>query len=172
MKSYFILLFFIVLIGCSHPMSQEMRKDIDETITFNRLLKTPEEFIGKRVLYGGAIVETRVLPEGTEIEVVQKKIDFSGYPEAGDESGGRFIFFKKGFLEPEIYSKGRGVTGVGNFTGTRMGKVGERPYEFPIIELDELKLHEDIERNPYFYPPYWDPWYRPHSYAPYWPFYR
>ena len=172
MKSYFILLFFIGFIGCSHQFSQEMRKDVDETITFNRLLETQEDFIGKRVMYGGAIVETRVLPEGTEIEVVQKKIDFSGYPEAGDESGGRFIFFKKGFLEPEIYSKGRGVTGVGNFTGTRMGKVGERPYEFPIIELDELKLHEDIERNPYFYPPYWDPWYRPHSYAPYWPFYR
>ena len=172
MKSYFILLFFIGFIGCSHPLSQKMWKDVDETITFNLLLETPEDFIGKRVMYGGAIVETRVLPEGTEIEVVQKKIDFSGYPEAGDESGGRFIFFKKGFLEPEIYSKGRGVTGVGNFTGTRMGKVGERPYEFPIIELDELKLHEDIERNPYFYPPYWDPWYRPHSYPPYWPFYR
>ena len=172
MKTYFILLFFIGSIGCSHQLPQTMRKDVDETITFNRLIETPEDFIGKRVLYGGAIVETRVLPEGTEIEVVQKKIDFSGYPEAGDESGGRFIFFEKGFLEPEIYSKGRGVTGVGKFTGTRMGKVGERPYEFPVIELDKIKLLEDVERNPYFYPPYWDPWYRPHSYAPYWPFYQ
>ena len=172
MKPYFILIFFIGLISCSHPVSQEMRKDIDETLTFNRLLETPEDFIGKRVMFGGAIVETRVFAEGTEIEVVQKNIDFTGYPEAGDESGGRFIFFKKGFLEPEIYSKGRGITGVGKLTGTRMGKVGERPYEFLVIELDEIKLHEDIERNPYFYPPYWDPWYRPHSYAPYWPFYR
>tara|TARA_Y100001936_G_C15984295_1_gene618591 strand:- start:233 stop:682 length:450 start_codon:yes stop_codon:yes gene_type:complete len=149
-----------------------MRKDVDESITFNRLFEAPEEFIGKRVMFGGAIVETRTLPEGTEIEVVQKKIDFTGHPEAGDESGGRFIFFKKGFLEPEIYSKGRGITGVGKLIGTRMGKVGQRPYEFPVIELDEIKLLEDIERNPYFYPPYWDPWYRPHSYAPYWPFYR
>ena len=172
MKSYFILLFFIGSIGCSHQLSQTMRKGVDETITFNRLLETPEDFIGKRIIFGGTIVETRVLPEGTEIEVVQKKIDFSGYPEASDESGGRFIFFKKGFLEPEIYSKGRGVTGVGKLTGIRMGKVDERPYEFPVIELEEIKLLEDIERNPYFYPPYWDPWYRPHSYAPYWPFYR
>ena len=154
MKSYFTFLFFIGFIGCSHPLSQEIRKDIDETITFNRLLETPEDFIGKRVMFGGAIVETRALPEGTEIEVVQKKIDFAGYPEAGDESGGRFIFFKKGFLEPEIYSKGRGVTGVGKMTGTRMGKVGERPYEFPVIELDEIKHHEDIVRITYFYPPY------------------
>ena len=172
MKPYFILLFFLVLVGCSHPMSQGLRNGIDETLTFDRLLETPEEFIGRRVMLGGAIVETRVFPEGTEIEVVQKKIDFTGYPEAGDESGGRFIFFKKGFLEPEIYSKGRGVTGVGKLTKTRMGKVGERPYEFLVIEVEEIKLLEDIERNPYFYPPYWDPWYRPHSYAPYWPFYR
>ena len=53
-----------------------------------------------------------------------------------------------------------------------MGKIGERPYEFLVIEVEEIKLLEDIARNPYFYPPYWDPWYRPHSYAPYWPFYQ
>ncbi|MZG54637.1 MAG: starvation-inducible protein [Nitrospinae bacterium] len=172
MRPFLIFLLLIGMIGCAHPVSRELRQDIDETLTFDRLLETPEEYIGKRVMFGGAIVETRALPEGTEIEVVQKKIDFTGYPEAGDESGGRFIFFNKGFLEPEIYSKGRGVTGVGKLTGTRMGKVGERPYEFPVIEVEELKLLDDIERNPYFYPPYWDPWYRPHSYAPYWPFYQ
>ena len=172
MKPYFIFLLIIYLIGCSHPLSQELRKDIDENLTFDRLLENPQEFIGRLVMFGGAIVETRALPEGTEIEVVQKKINFTGYPEAGDESGGRFIFFKKGFLEPEIYSKGRGITGVGKLKGTQMGKVGERPYEFPVIEVEEIKLLEDIERNPYFYPPYWDPWYRPHSYAPYWPFYQ
>ena len=172
MKPYFILFPLIGLMGCSHQVFEELRKGIDETLTFKRLLETPEEFMGKRVMFGGAIVETRALAEGTEIEVVQKEIDFTGYPEAGDESGGRFIFFKKGFLEPEIYSKGRGITGVGKLTRTQMGKVGERPYEFPVIEVEEIKLLEDIERNPYFYPPYWDPWYRPHSYAPYWPFYQ
>ena len=172
MRPFLIFLLLIGMIGCAHPVSREFLQDIDETLTFDRLFETPEEYIGKRVMFGGAIVETRSLPEGTEIEVVQKKIDFTGYPEAGDEPGGRFIFFNKGFLEPEIYSKGRGVTGVGKLTGTRMGKVGERPYEFPVIEVEELKLLDDIERNPYFYPPYWDPWYRPHSYAPYWPFYQ
>ncbi len=172
MKLFIIFFFLIGIVGCAHPVSEELRKELDSAITFERLLETPEEFIGKRVMFGGAIVETRTFPEGTEVEVVQKKIDFTGYPEAGDQSGGRFIFFNKGFLEPEIYSRGRGVTGVGKIRGTKMGKVGERPYEFPVIEVEELKLLDDIERNPYFYPPYWDPWYRPHSYAPYWPFYQ
>ena len=175
MKNWFqitILFSLIGLLGCAHPVSEEMRKGLDPALTFERLLGTPEEFIGKRVMLGGAIVETRNLPEGTEIEIVQKEIDFTGYPEAGNETGGRFILFNKGFLEPEIYSKGRGITGVGKIRGTQIGKVGERPYEFLVIEAEELKLLDDIERNPYFYPPYWDPWYRPHSYAPYWPYYQ
>ena len=172
MKNSILFFLLVGLMGCAHPVSEELRKGLDATLTFERLLETPEEFIGKRVMFGGAIVETRTLPEGTDIEVVQKKIDFTGYPESGDQTGGRFIFFSKGFLEPEIYSKGRGVTGVGKMRGTKMGKVGARPYEFPVIEVEELKLLDDIERNPYFYPPYWDPWYRPHSYAPYWPFYQ
>ena len=172
MKPFIIFILFAILIGCAHPISQELQKGLDESLTFERLIEAPEDFIGKRVMFGGTIVKTRTLANGTEIEVVQKKIGFTGYPQTGDETAGRFIFFNKGFLEPEIYSRGRGITGVGKLTGTKVGKVGERPYEFPVIETEELKLVDNVERNPYFYPPYWDPWYRPHSYAPYWPFYQ
>jgi outer membrane lipoprotein len=168
-----ILLALIGLFGCAHPLSEELRKGLDPTLNFQRLLESPEKFIGKRVMFGGVIVETRALPHGTEVEVVQKEIDFSGYPEMDNMTGGRFIFFNKEFLEPEIYSKGRGIIGVGKIKGTRISKVGERPYEFPIIEAEELKLLDKVKRNPYFYPPYWDPWYRPGLYAPYLdPWYR
>ena len=161
------------LFGCAHSISEDLRKDLDLTLTFERLLESPEEFIGKRVMFGGVIVETRALPQGTEVEVVQKEIDFSGYPETGNKTGGRFIFFNKGFLEPEIYSKGKSITGVGKIKGSKISKVGERPYEFPVIEAEELKLLDKvIERNPYFYPPYWNPWYRRGLYAPYWPYYQ
>ena len=173
MKRFYqtIILFFALgSLGCAHPISPELRKDLDPTFTFEQIIENPSEFIGKKVILGGVIVETRVLTAGTEIEVVQKKINSSGYPEAGDQSGGRFIFLKKSFLEPEIYSKGREITGVGKIKGTTMGKVGERPYKFPVIEVEELVLREDIERNPYFYPPYWDPWFNPNSYRPYWPY--
>ncbi len=173
MKQFYqtlILFFFIGLLGCAHPISPTLRKDLDPTLTFEQITENPEKFIGKKILLGGTIVETRVLNVGTEIEVVQKKINSSGYPEASDQSGGRFIFVKKSFLEPEIYSKGRGITGVGKIKGTTMGKVGERPYKFPVIEAEDLVLREDIERKPYFYPPYWDPWFTPNQYRPYWPY--
>ena len=79
------------LFGCVHSISKDLRKDLDPTLNFERLLKSPEEFIGKRVMFGGVIVETRVLPQGTEVEVVQKEIDFKGYPKMGNKTGGRFI---------------------------------------------------------------------------------
>lgn len=167
-----VFLLFFGFIGCGHPISKRLRQGLDPSLTFEKIFETPEEYIGKRVMLGGAVVETRVLPDGTEIEVVQKEIGFSGYPESGNKTGGRFIFFHKDFLEPEIYSKGRGITGIGKIRGTRTGKVGQRPYEFPVVEAEELKLFDDINRGPYFYPPYWDPWYRPNAYAPYWPFYQ
>jgi outer membrane lipoprotein len=175
MKIFFqkiILLALMGLFGCAHSISEDLRKDLDLTLTFERLLESPEEFIGKRVMFGGVIVETRVLSQGTEVEVVQKEIDFSGYPETGNKTGGRFIFFNKEFLEPEIYSKGKGITGVGKIKGSQISKVGERPYEFPLIEAYELKLFDKVKQKPYFYLPYWDPWYRRGLYAPYWPYYQ
>jgi outer membrane lipoprotein len=168
-----ILSILMGLFGCAHSISENLRKDLDPTLSFERLLKSPEEFIGKRVMFGGVIVQTRVLPQGTEVEVVQKEIDFSGYPEIGNKTGGRFIFFNKGFLEPEIYSKGKSITGVGKIKGSQISNVGERLYEFPVIEAEELKLFDKVvERNPYFYRPYWDPWYRRGLYSPYWPYYQ
>ena len=70
-----ILFFFIGLLGCTHPISPTFRKDLDSTLTFEQIIENPKKFIGKKILLGGTIVETRVLNVGTEIEVVQKQID-------------------------------------------------------------------------------------------------
>ncbi len=48
-----ILSALIGLFGCAHPVSEKLRKDLDPTLTFERLLEAPEEFIGKRVMFGG-----------------------------------------------------------------------------------------------------------------------
>ena len=58
------------LFGCAHSISEDLRKDLDPSLSFEYLLKSPEGFIGKRVMFGGVIIETRVLPQGTVVEVV------------------------------------------------------------------------------------------------------
>ena len=159
-------LMFLVFSGCAHPVSEGFRNTVDPNLTFAQLFESPDAHRGKPVVLGGVIVETRNLPDKTEIEVVQKDLDFTGYPELGDDSGGRFIIEKPGYLEPEIFSKGRRIVGAGKVTGSRQGKVGGRDYRFPVVDASELHLLEDLNRLPYFYPPYWYPWHRHHFYSP------
>ncbi len=165
---WFLLGFFYL--GCAHPVAQEVREKLDPNIKFESLVENPGNFSGKRVLLGGVIVATRNIAEGTEIELMHKKLDSAGNMETGDYSGGRFVFFNKGYLEPEIYSSGRKLIGVGKVTGQKQGKVGEYPYRFPIIEVEELHLLSDMDQYSRFPAPYWNPWYRYNWYGPYWPY--
>ena len=167
----FLIIFFFV--GCAHPVSQEIRKGIDADITFESLFEDPKPFLGKRVLFGGVIVVTRNVQDGTELEIVQKNIEPYGNLEAGDYSGGRFLFFSKGYLEPEIYASGRELIGVGKVIGHKLGKVGDYSYNFPIIEVEELHLLDDKKLNSSYSVPYsWDPWYRPYFFGRNWLYYE
>jgi outer membrane lipoprotein len=180
-KIYFAeLLIVFFLQGCAHPISQEIRDGLDPVIKFESLVENPKSFIGKHVLFGGVIVVTRNIKDGTEVEMVHKNLDSYGNIVTGDYSGGRFLFLNKRYLEPKIYSPGRNLIGVGKVTGEKLGKVGDFPYRFPIIEVEELHLLDDVKFNPPYSPPYWDPWYRSRYwdpwfrspiYGPYWPYY-
>ncbi|MGV7220138.1 MAG: Slp family lipoprotein [Nitrospinales bacterium] len=141
--------------GCVSAISDQLRSELDASITFPQLLKSPEASIGKKVMLGGTIVRTNNYDKETEVEVVQKELDSSDYPITSDYSGGRFIFVYKGFLEPEIYAEKRKVTGAGTIIGSRQGKVGEKSYTFPVIEVQELKLWEKENQFYSYYDPYY-----------------
>jgi outer membrane lipoprotein len=161
-----LILLFIV--GCAHPVSQDIREGLDPDIKFEPLANDPKLFIGKRVLFGGVIVVTRNIKHGTELEIVQKNIGPFGNLEAGDYSGGRFLFFSKGYLEPEIYASERKIIGVGKVTGQKLGKVGDYSYNFPVIEVEELHLLDDTKHNTSYSVPYsLDPWYRSYFFGRY-----
>ena len=165
-------LIFVFFVGCAHPVSQGIRKSIDPDIKFESLVEDPNPFLGKLVLFGGVIVVTRNVQDGTELEIVQKNIEPYGNLEAGDYSGGRFLFFSKDYLEPEIYSSGRELIGVGKVTGHKLGKVGDYSYNFPIIEVEELHLLDDKKLNSSYSVPYsWEPWYRPYFFGRNWSYY-
>lgn len=153
------LLLLPLLTGCVHPISEGLRNQVDPALSINQILQSPNTYVGKKIVLGGMIVKTRNLEKVTEIEVVEKKLDSFGYPSFYDETRGRFLFRKQGYLEAEIFAKGRMVTGGGTLVKTKSGKIGEVEYEFPVIEAEELKLW-DASSSGYGYPPY--------GYGPYW----
>lgn len=159
----------LALSGCAHPISNGLRSQVDPSVTFVHVLQAPQAFVGKTIVLGGVISETRNLEGVTEIEVVEKDLDYSGYPSSGDKSLGRFIFRKPGYLEAEIFSKGRVVTGAGKLVGSQRGKIGEADYDFPVIEVEELKIwkeniYPDYGYPPYYYGPSWRPFWRPYPF--------
>jgi len=150
-----------------HPIAGTIRDQVDPKLTFTEIFHSPDSFVGKKIILGGEIVVTHNLENVSEIVVVQKSLDSSGYPSDSDNTQGRFIFRQPGYLESEIYSKGRRVTGAGTVVGSKQGQVGETEYRFPVIEIEQIHLWEKPEPFYYSYPYYWGPYY-PGYYYP-WP---
>jgi outer membrane lipoprotein len=175
-KSRLILMLLLPLLtGCAHPISKGLRNQVDPALSFSQILQSPNNYVGKKVVLGGMIVKTRNLENVTEIEVVEKDLDCFGYPSEDNISPGRFVFRKQGYLEAEIFARGRMVTGGGTVAGTQSGKIGELDYEFPVIEVEELTLWDApaYRYPPYGYGPYYPGWgiYSYYPYYPYGPYY-
>jgi outer membrane lipoprotein len=130
----------LLMVGCAHVISREVLKEVDKNATFAQVLKDPDAYKGKTVLFGGAIIETKNLPDKTQIVVLQRPFDSQGQPATGDVSEGRFIIQTTGFLDPAIYSPGRKITVAGRVAGKEVRPLGEIKYTYPIIEQREHYL--------------------------------
>ncbi len=143
MRGLSLIIILMLVTGCAHVISDEMRARADENTDLRVILKSPEAYIGRTVILGGLIASSKNTDDGTFIEVLQKPLDSHGKPTSDDVSYGRFIIFNKGYLETNIYAAGRLVTVAGELTGTTEGKVGQMTYVYPIIKAEELRLHKN-----------------------------
>ncbi len=168
-KGMGLLLLALILIGACSPFSQSLRREADPSIVFKDVLKAPERFTGRTVLWGGIIIETQNRKGETLIQVLQTELDASDQPENPDVSSGRFIIRHEGFLDPAVYSKGRQITAIGTIVGKEDKPIGDLHYVYPVIKAKALKLWERPvrARHPYPYWPYPQFW-EPTPWPPYW----
>jgi outer membrane lipoprotein len=143
-------------------------------------LAQPARFQGERVRWGGVIVAVENQADATLVEVVARELDERGKPASGEASAGRFIARIKGFLDPEVYARGRRFTVSGTLDEPVTRTIGSYPYRYPVVNVDRHHLWEretvasDYRYSrPYYYDPFWDPWYpfyRPWPYSPFSPY--
>ena len=160
-----------ILVSCA-PLSKEVMRQVDETLTYQTVQKNPQDFLGKTVLWGGVIVKTTTRQTETILEVRQSELDIEKRPKNLDSSAGRFIVRYDGFLDPVIYKEGREITVAGEIAGKESLPLGGIQYAYPVILAKEIHLWEKIDplyyRYPHWdYPPYWGPYWYPYGY-PYW----
>ncbi len=150
-----ILLFFTIIAlfisGCAHVISKESRTLAARKIPFQWIAQNPENYKGIMVIWGGDIIETQNLKEGTQIVVLQKPLARSEQPIEENKSGGRFLVLYKGFLDPAIYEKGRIITVAGIIEGEKVLPLGQSEYRYPYLNAREIHLWKPDELGQYYY---------------------
>ncbi|MBI5491507.1 MAG: Slp family lipoprotein [Deltaproteobacteria bacterium] len=159
-----VLAALVVFAGCS-VMPKTILKEVDRDITLDMVRSRPEQFVGKRVLWGGKILGTDNLEEHTEIEVLESSLGYDDTP-ANGTSKGRFIIQSKQFLDSNIYKANKRITVAGTIKGVEVRKIGKSDYRYPIITPIDMRLSEQPPQTPY--PDYYN--YPPYMYGPYGPY--
>lgn len=126
------------------------------------------DYNGKRVRWGGAIVQA--LPQGQQtcFEVTGLALSRLGEPLDSDTSTGRFMACAAGFYDPAIYAAGRFVTFTGQLDGLADQVIGNRVFAFPRLQADTVYLWPRRDEVIYVpYPVYDHPYYDYYPYPPY-----
>ncbi len=156
---------FIIILGCTHIISKDLRSQADPHLSFTQVRENPSIYKGKSVIWGGEIITTITLKGGmTEIEVFHRPLNWRGEPKLSLPSEGRFLILSEKYLDPYLYRKGRKITVGGKIQGEKIKPIGEMDYRYPIILSEEIYLWEDYTYLPRYsyYPYYYDPWWRDH----------
>ncbi|MGD9330907.1 MAG: Slp family lipoprotein [Desulfobacterales bacterium] len=155
-----ILMAYGGLLGCrviSGAMMDEALRDVH----FSQLTQDPSAFRGQTVILGGHVIEVRNEAQETLMLILQTPLGFGQQPLPPDRSGGRFMVRHEGFLDPEVFAKGRTITVAGQVTGVTREAIDHDPYDYVILTAREIYLWERYEDlYPYGYrSPFYDPWY-------------
>ncbi|MBW1779127.1 MAG: Slp/YeaY family lipoprotein [Deltaproteobacteria bacterium] len=162
--------------GCS-VISKEVLKEVNRDITFAELTKDPLLYLGQTVLLGGVVVKVTYGQDGTLLEMYQAELDWEERPIHLDVSKGRFLALYDGFLDSEIYAKGRRITVAGIVDGVKIMKLGGIDYHYPYLLVRDIHLWKKEKRefrDPYLWYPWgmwspwgmwgpWGPWYYPYG---------
>ena len=129
--------------GCAHVISKEVLKQVNRELSFDQLRKDPASYRGQTVLLGGVVVNATYRQEGTLLEIYQTDMDWTVKPVNLDVSEGRFLALYEGFLDSEIYKKGREVTLAGIVKGVKTMQLGEIHYHYPYLLIKEIYLWKE-----------------------------
>jgi outer membrane lipoprotein len=113
---------------------------VDYALTPRTVAAKPQAATGKKVRWGGTILDSARMPDRTRLEVMAFPLDTAARPILDYNPTGRFMLERAGHLDPAAFREGRQITAVGVITGTRTGRVGETDYAYPLLDASQLHL--------------------------------
>ncbi|MDT8452885.1 MAG: Slp family lipoprotein [Gammaproteobacteria bacterium] len=170
------LSFAMLLSACASHVPPEIKQSLEGAPTLAEVRDQPQAYLSQKVRWGGVILNLENRQDTSWLTILAYPLNEQGKPQVSDHSSGRFIAEANDFLEPSVYSRDRKITVIGRLIKTETIKVGDFPYEHPVVDVSQRYLWpEEQELSDYNYPPYWwyDPWYYPYYpwHYPYYPHY-
>lgn len=100
-----------------------------------------------RTLWGGIIVGSKNLKQGSLLEVLSYPLDDNYRPDTQKSPFGRFIVEHSEYLETVNYAAGRLLTVAGPLLEIRKGTIGEAEYLYPVLTGEQLYLWPTEDQN-------------------------
>jgi outer membrane lipoprotein len=140
MRLISMIVLICFLTACTQAIPKESLKTADPDLTFQKLIKEPEQYRGRIILTGGQILGTTAREGETWVEVLQKPLDWQQKPKDTDESFGRFLIRFESFADPAIYAVGKKITVLGEVLGKKVQPLKEMDYAYPVLTPREHYL--------------------------------
>jgi len=102
--------------------------------------QAPERYSGATIVWGGRIVGFDNLEDRSEVEVVAFPLDRDQQPLTDAPSEGRFLLVLPGYVEALDYEVGRHLSVHGTLAGTRVGRVQEHVYVYPLVRGEHVHV--------------------------------
>jgi outer membrane lipoprotein len=134
-----------LLCGCATGISARAREQVTFQGTFEQLILDPSRYRDEIVLLGGKVIDAQVAQSGSDLLVLQLQLDTSDQPVDNDRSSGRFLIRSDRFVDPALYPQGQLITVVGRLRGVETKLIDQLPYQYPVVELIEIKAWPKID---------------------------
>lgn len=139
MKSACLLFVTLLLSACASAPEFDAR-NTEPALTPTQAVNAVERLKGKKVVWGGAIINSTNLKSETRLEVLAYPLDNDHYPQTNKTAYGRFLLIKEGYLETVDYAPGRLITVSGTLDGIRKSKLDESEYTYPLLRAEKVHL--------------------------------
>jgi len=113
---------------------------VDRTLTPIKVQEDFHLYQSNKVIWGGIIVNSKNLKEGTLLEVLAYPLSFNEEPDTNRKPLERFRVEHPEYLETMNYSSGRLITVIGPLIELQKDFIGETKYTYPVIAAEQLHL--------------------------------
>ena len=155
----YLLMAAVLSVGCAKSAHQtgqdvldqiipaELLAQVDRSISFADLRSSPNNYLGRTVLFGGIAMKSQRMKDRTEIEILQLPMVARMPSEQRSQSEGRFIAVRTGeFLDPAIIEQDSPLTVVGEVKGAVTRPLDEGEYQYPVLEIKHFSQLERIAK--------------------------